>query len=173
MCHAPCRSFLFHLVFRIFIRQRNAHEAAVFAFAVPKARVSIAIQDCNRAVWLVANRVCIEPQRFQRFCVESLNPAIGQADQQDAVRISRAVDGKAGRTRHIARGFYCTGRLIYTVNVLTGIDNQAVVHKDGAADRAIIPSLAQWRSPVEHTVRRADRRFCVCNTVVAVRAAEI
>ena len=41
--HTPCCSFFFHFVFRILIRQGNAHKGTVLAFTIPKACISITI----------------------------------------------------------------------------------------------------------------------------------
>ena len=170
---APRCGLFLCLTVRVLIRQGNADEAGILGFSIPEAGIGVVAQNCDRAVRLTAQRVRVKPQRFQRFGVERLDPAIGQADQHNAVRIGRPVDGKAGRTGHIAGGFYCTGRLVYAVNMTACIDDQAVIHQNGVADRACIPSVSQRGSPVEHAVLRADRRVCVCNAIVAVRAAEV
>ena len=41
--HTPCCSFFFHFVFRILIRQGNAHKGTGLAFTIPKACISLAL----------------------------------------------------------------------------------------------------------------------------------
>jgi len=169
----PGRVFCFRRACRILVRQADAYKAAAQRFAVPEAGIGVVAQNRDRAVRLAAHRVGIQPQGFQRLGVECLNASIGQTDKQNAVRVGRAIDCKAGCSRHIAFGLNFACGFAYTVDFTASIDDQTVIHKDGAADRAVIPALAQRGCPIQHAVRRADWCLCVRNAVVAVCAAEI
>ena len=155
----------------IFIGQRYTHKARVKLLCIPEARVGVSVQDCDGAVWLAAQRVGVQPQGFQCFCVECLNPSIGQTNQHNAIRIGRPVDGKAGFPGHLTRGLHCAGVLIYAVNMVACIDNQAIVHQNRVADGSVGVALSQLHCPVHHAAFCCDRRFGVCNAIVAVHTA--
>ena len=51
------------------------------------------------------------------------------------------------------------------------VDNQAIVHQNRIADSSVGIALSQLHRPVHHAIFCCDRRFCVCNAIVAVHAA--
>ena len=171
--HSPCSSFFLGLIFRIFIRQTDTNKTTVFVFSVPKAGIGVTVQYRDWAVRLTTQRIGVQPQGFQRFGAERLDTSIGQSHQQNAIIICWPVDSETGFSSHLTRCFYYTSGFIHAVNVFTGINNQAVVHKNRAADCIGGIPIAQFYSPIQHAVRCADRCLCACNAVVAVRAAEV
>ena len=158
---------------RVFIGDGQADEVCVAGLAVPEAGVEIAVFHRQRAVWLSAKLVRVNPEGFQRGCVEGLHRTAGQRHEDHAVRVNRRGDGEAGFVIH---GRLCLNFAAYGVNAVdfvAGVGDDISVHQNRAADGIRIKADAQLVCPIQGAVLRRRWQQYVRDAVIGGRTAEI
>ena len=178
---SPCRGFRFQLLVRLFIRYGQADIVGVLRFAVPESGIDVAVTNGDRAVGLSTERICVDPEGFQRLGIERLHTPIGECNEQHAVRIGRTVDGEAGLSGHRPSLDRLSGILVDAVERVPGINDECAVHQNGAADCAAARCIAVGPSaeradllcPIEHSICSGDWRFCRRHGVIVRIAAEV
>ena len=151
---------------RILVRHGQAHEVCIELFALPKAGVDIAVMVVDRAVWLTAERVAVDPERLERLGIERLHAAVREADEDHAFGIRRAVDGKGRFVIHLPLALDLAGHNVQLIDHVLGVSIEIVPHEDRAAAGVGTVALAELRCPVEHRVLRRGGRFHVYDAVI-------
>ena len=136
----------------VFIRDRQADPVAVVALAVPEASIDIAVVIGDGRIGLTAQRICIDPQRFQRIRVERLNRTVGEGDEEHSLRIGRRRDVKGGLFNHVAHLHDLARHRVDFEDILLRRADQIAVYENRRADRVRAIADARLIGPVHHCV---------------------
>ena len=158
---------------RAFIGDGHADEIRVASFAVPEAGVEIAVFHRQRAVGLSAQRIRVNPERFQRGRVERLHRAAGQRHKDHAVGVNRRGDGEAGLVIHIRLCLDLAAYGVHAIDLVARVGDDIAVHQNRAAHGIRIKAHAQLVRPVQCAVLCRRGKRGICDAVVGLRAAEI
>ena len=125
---APGGELSLHGICRILVGDRQAHKIGTAHLAVPETGVEIAVMVDQGAVGLAAQGIPIEPQGLQRYGVECLDTAVGQAHKDHAVSVGGGVDGKAGVVIHLAGGYHLAVGPVHLIEIAASVDVEVTVH---------------------------------------------
>ena len=156
----------------VFVNGIDAGKVGVSVLAVPEACVDVAVLVGDGAVGLSAQLVGVDPQRLQRLCVERLNFAAGQANEDHAVAISHGDDGVAGLINHGAFGHDLAGHAVETADGASGVGVDVAIDHDGRTGGGR-PAGAVLHSPQKLRVLRSVGGLGVGDAKVVVALAEV
>ena len=157
---------------RIFIRYRNTHISCFSSLTVPESGVHISIRIGDRRQCLSAQRIRVDPQRFQGVGIKGLYGTICKWCEDHAVGIGSWCITPVNTFNHVAFCQDTSIRHAYLVDLLVAHDNQTVIHND-LYTRSYTPSGTQSNGPLlccflcsPCGLGRCDRHVGVASTEV-------